>query len=99
MCGGLSWAAQDKQIVSHTHPPARTLRVYAENLMRLSHIYHPESLNHTLLSQSRDLEEAPSAVDRMHSPRMGVRSPSLVQAHLPIQLMTFTHNQQEWCQR
>lgn len=60
-----------RQIDPRTDPPTRTSRVYAESLMRFGHICHPESLNNTLLSQSCVLEEAPNAVDRMHSPRMG----------------------------
>ena len=33
------------------HPPARVLKVYIEALTRFSHVYSPDGLNNTLLSQ------------------------------------------------
>ena len=52
------------------HLPARILKVYTEALTGFSHIYHPDDLNSTVLSQGCILETAPT-MGRTYTPRRG----------------------------
>ena len=61
---GLSWAAA-RQVDLHTRLP-ESEKFNIEALTGFSHVYHPDGLNNTLLSQGCILETAPTVgtVDR-----------------------------------
>lgn len=69
--GGLSLVAE-RQVYIHTH---QILKVWIEALTGLSHIYCPDVLNTTSLSQAVSLRQLLGAgkVGRTHIPRMGSR--------------------------
>lgn len=56
---------------SVSYPPIRFLKVYIEVLPGFSHVYHPNGLNNTLLSQRYIFETAPGVglVSRIYIPR------------------------------
>lgn len=66
---GLSQAAA--RLSRSPHQSTRTLKVYIEALIGFGHIYHPDDLNTTLLSQGYILETAPSVgmMGRTYIPR------------------------------
>ena len=71
------------------HPPARILKDYIEALPGFSHLFSPDVLNNTLLSQVCVLGTAPNMgkARRRHIPRIGeqVRSPDCLDpAHRSI---------------
>ena len=67
------------------HPPARNLTVYTEALTGFSHVFSPDGLNTTLLSQSLLLETSfpcGNDVEKVHS-----KDPERVRNHpFPVQL-------------
>lgn len=54
---GLSWAARQEHLCIYV--PFRILKLYVEALTVFRHIYHPDGLNSTLLSQGCVLRTAP----------------------------------------
>ena len=60
------------------HPPAWIIKVYIETLIKFNHIYYPDGLNNTLLSEDCGFEATPTVgtVGRMYiaSAEEGVRS-------------------------
>ena len=64
----------------YLHSTTRILKVYTEALTGFSHIYHPNDLNNTLLSQGCVLETAPSVGTVGVSPRtLGVGEESFIE--------------------
>lgn len=61
----------DHKMSRSLHSPSRTFLVDIASLMGFHYVYHPDSVNNTLLSQSCVLEVAPSTGDRTHILRIG----------------------------
>ena len=70
---GLSWASI-RRVDFPIHPP-RILKVYLESLTGFSHVYCPDGLNNTLLSQGcifvLEMTPVMQMVGRTYIPRMG----------------------------
>ena len=82
----LSWATRSLQ-------PAQILKVNTEALTEFSHIYHPGSLNSSLLSQAGSLGQllGLEKASRMHIPRAGVGIRSLLFPGSSSQVNRWSH--------